>query len=256
LYRKFLLLPASLLLSACVAATPAPMPTLTPEPTSTLAPATVLPTVWFPPTATFTPFPTPERTPTEAIEIEYGPVLFQDDFSDPSQWESRISGEGKASLANNEMAIVITEPHGFYFSLRRAPDLGDFYLEITASPTLCMGEDEYGLMLRVASEGDYYRYSLSCDGQVRLDRIYKGGAGTLVDWKPGAGVPPGAPSSARLGVRMQGEEMRFFVDGLEQFSISDPLLPIGRVGLFGRSASENAVTVGFSDLVVYGLGSE
>jgi hypothetical protein len=207
--------------------------------------------VWFPPTATYTPFPTPGVTPTVEIALDVGPVILEDEFDDPSLWESPIRSEGSVSLAKNEMAIVITEPGGFQYSLRRQPDLADFYLEVTASPALCVGLDEYGVLLRAASEGDYYRYSLSCDGQVRLDRIYKGGAAALVPWEYGAGVPPGAPSSVRLGVWVQGEEMRFYVNDLPQFTVHDPLLPRGRIGLFARSANETAVTVGFSDLVVY-----
>jgi hypothetical protein len=241
-------------LAACTAATSElPNPTITAVPPSTLEPTPEATPVWFPPTPTHTPFPTTGVTPTAEINLDLGPELFRDNFDNSSAWEPQISPEGASSLANQELAIVVTEPQGFYFTVRRTPDLRDFYLEVTASPALCVGLDEYGIMLRFASEGDYYRYSFSCDGQVRLDRIYRSGAAALVDWVPGAGVPPGAPSSVRMGVWVRGDEMLLFADGLEQFTVSDPLIPEGRIGLFARSANETAVTIGFSDLVVYEL---
>jgi len=63
-------------------------------------------------------------------------------------------------------------------------------------------------------------------------------------------VPPGAPSSSRLGVWAEGKEMRFYINNEFQFSVSDPSLVSGTIGVFIRSAGENAVTVSFSDLVV------
>ena len=246
------LLSGALLLAACTPSTPEVTPTATmAAPSATPEPTQEATTVWFPPTATHTPFPTTGVTPTAEIILDIGEEILRDNFDNPAGWESQISPEGAASMANQELAIVVTEPGGFYFTVRRTPDLRDFYLEVTASPALCMGLDEYGVLLRLASEGDFYRYSFSCDGQVRLDRIFRGGAAALVDWLPGAGVPPGAPSSVRMGVWVRGEEMQFFADGLQQFSVRDPLLLEGRIGLFARSANENAVTIGFSDLVVY-----
>jgi hypothetical protein len=66
-------------------------------------------------------------------------------------------------------------------------------------------------------------------------------------------VPPGAPSSSRIGITAQGSEMDFFVNGQYQFSIHDPVLTSGGVGVFARSTNNMAVTVNFSDMIVYEL---
>jgi len=98
---------------------------------------------------------------------------------------------------------------------------------------------------------DYYRFSLSCDGQVRLDRIANGQASSPQPWQLSGEVPPGAPSSSRLGIAAVGSKMDFFVNGQYQFSIKDPLLDSGSVGVFARSVNKMAVTVNFSNMVVY-----
>jgi predicted membrane-bound spermidine synthase len=47
-----------------------------------------------------------------------------------------------------------------------------------------------------------------------------------------------------------GKEMRFYINGELQFSVKDPSLSAGSLGVFIRSAGDNAVTVSFADLVV------
>lgn len=224
-------------------------PTLTPTVTPTLT-ATI---VWFPPTSTPTPFPTRIVTPTEDFRTDLGEILLSDDFSSPDSWLLGKSTSSSAALGKNELTIAISEPGAYQYSVRQTPVLSDFYAEITASPTLCRGQDEYGLLIRMASSGDFYRFSLSCDGQVRMDRVVGGTASSPQPWTPSGSVPPGAPSSSRLAVWANGKEMRFFVNDEYQFTVSDPLLPAGNLGVFARSAGELDVTVSFTDLIVYDI---
>ena len=63
-------------------------------------------------------------------------------------------------------------------------------------------------------------------------------------------VPPGAPGEVRIGVWASDTEMRLFLNGRYQFSISDTNLPTGGLGVFVQSTGNTAVTVTFSDLVV------
>jgi hypothetical protein len=157
-------------------------------------------------------------------------------------------------LGQNELTIAIVEPGAYLFSTRSETTFGDFYAEITASPNLCAGLDEYGLLFRLSSIGSFYRYSLSCNGQVRLDRVVGGTAGSPQPWLVSASVPRGAPSSSRLGVWAVGRELRFFINDEFQFAVSDSYHTSGILGVFARSAGENAVTVSFSELRVYRVG--
>ncbi|MCK4724743.1 MAG: hypothetical protein KAT29_03030 [Anaerolineales bacterium] len=240
----------SLVLNACLPmGTPIPFPSETPVLTSTLTPTETI--VWFPATATPTPFSTPVVTATEILKPEIGEIIFSDDFSSADRWALGTSDAGGAALGRNELTIAISKPGTYIFTLRNEPILRDFYAEITASPTLCRALDEYGLLFRWGSMGDFYRYSLSCDGQVRLDRLTGGTAASPQPWMATGVVPPGAPKLTRLAVWVNGNEMMFFVDDNHQFTLSDPMLSSGLLGLFARSAGDNAVTVNFSDLVVH-----
>ncbi len=231
---------------APVASLPTPTPSETPVPTAS-------PTViWFPPTATHTPFPSPEVTPTQELRGGIGAVLFADQFDDPSAWDLAASLEGRATILGSALTLALTEPRGFGYSLRRGPVLTDFYIEIKVGTSLCQGVDEFGLMLRVTPELDYYRFSLSCDGQTRLDRVLARSAAALQPWIS-AMAPLGAPGSARLAALVQGDELRLFVNDQHQVTVRDPMIAAGTLGVFVRAAGDTAVTVSFTELVVHRL---
>lgn len=241
-----------LLLGSLVACLPEQTP-LPPIPTNTLQP-TETPTpsqVWFPPTATPTPFPTLVLTPTLDIRPQTGMLFIEDNFDDPTAWPLGQTASSSTALGNNKLSLVLNQPGGYLFTLRREPMLGDFYLELTTNTSLCRNSDEYGLLFRVSPAIDFYRYSLSCDGQVRLDKFFQGRASSPQPWMMSGEVPPGAPGSARLGVWANGEDMHFYINNHLQFSVRDPSLSSGSIGVFIRSAGDNTVSVGFSKLAIY-----
>lgn len=215
-----------------------------PSPTPTI--------VWFPPTDTPTPLPTQELLPTPDMRPDVGDIIFADDFSTADLWNLQTTQDGRVALSKNELTIAIapTETKDYFFSLRQEPELSDFYAEITASTSLCKGNDEYGLLIRAASRQDYYRLVLTCNGQSRLERIISNNTTAPQPWVLSGGIPPGAPGITRLGVWASGKEMRFFANDDHLFTISDPLLQSGLLGIYARSVGDNAVTVNFSNLVV------
>jgi hypothetical protein len=239
-------------LAACLPQSTLPAPTESPTlpaPTDTPTPTIV----WFPPTATFTPFPTPIITPTMDVSPLAGKLVFEENFTDPAQWILGQTASTSIALGVDELTLALDNPGAYLYTLRQGTDLADFYLEITASPSICRGPDEYGLLLRVSPAEEFYRFSLTCDGQLRLDKYYAGKASSPQPLMYSGAVPPGAPSSSRLGVWASGKELRFYVNDEYQFTVTDPSLRRGGLGLFIRSNGDNAVTISFSDLQVYDI---
>lgn len=240
----------SLLLSGCLpgASTRTPLPSDTPVPPTATSTPTI---VWFPPTRTPTPFPTPVITPTLEGSLLAGELLLRDDFSSGEAWPLGRTAGSSIALGVNELTLALSTPRGYLYALRKESLVADFYLEVTASPAICRGEDEYGLLLRVSPELEFYRFSLSCNGQVRLDKYFQGRASSPEPWMYSGQVPPGAPSQSRLAVAARGREMVFFINGEQQFTLSDPSLASGAFGFFIRAAGEEAMTISFSNLEIY-----
>jgi hypothetical protein len=241
-----------LVIAGCGMAPPTPLPTSTPTatpPSPTPSPSPV----WFPPTATPTPLPAPtlDMTPTVDLGPAHGAMLFEDQFTEAAAWSLGRTGSGSALLGVSELSIAVASPFGYVYSLRQGELLGDFYLEVSASVNICRGKDEYGLLLRASEDFDYYRFGLSCDGRARVDRIYQHQASSPQPPAAFAAIPAGAPSSTRLGVWANGKEMRFYANDVLLFAVRDTLLYRGRIGVFARAASEEAMSVNYRRLVVY-----
>jgi hypothetical protein len=240
------------LLSGCLPLA-APLP---PEPSNTPLPptATYTPTiVWFPPTATYTPLPTSTLsiTPTLDTRPGYGNLIYADDFHNAGRWTMGRTAAGSVALGKSELSLVVTQPRGYLYSIQQEAALGDFYLEITASPSICRGEDEYGLLVRMASQQDYYRFGANCRGEARVDRLIGAAASSPQPPAPNGAIPPGAPSETRLAVWALGKELRFYANGQYLFSVRDPVLLHGGLAVYTRAASQDSMTVNFSDLKVY-----
>lgn len=254
LYGSYFLL-TFVLLTACLSVTPVPLDTPEPTVTSTTAPSPTATIVWFPPTSTYTPRPTRSvSSPTPEPQAPHGDLILEDNFDSPESWHLSQTSSGKIAVGNNRINIAIDQPRLLLSSLRSAPIIGDFYLEIISQTNLCTDKDEYGVLIRAASQADFLRFSLSCDGQVRLDRITGGSASSPQPWELSGAVPPGAPAVSRIGVWAQGNELRFYVNDEYQFSINEPVLLSGQIGVFARSAGDSPVSVSFSSLKLFRPG--
>ncbi len=244
--RAIALLATTLLFTSCSAldsiyATPTPIPaTETPLPSPTIN--------WFPPTATPTLGVFATNPPTPEMRPGLSATLLTDDFSDPSIWDIAASDEASAAIEDNRLTLA-AQSGVYMLSFRHGAVLDDYYAEITAQTNLCRGNDDYGVLVR-ANGGAYYRFALSCNGTAHVDRMSNGVRLALQAPLPSGDVPPGAPGEVRIGIWAVGPQMRLFLNGRFQFTITEPSYPSGTIGVFVNSAGDTATVVSFSNLVV------
>ncbi len=134
--------------------------------------------------------------------------------------------------------------------MRREGTFGNFYAEITARPSLCRGEDNYGVIVRSVGSS-YYRLVLSCNAYVRAERVNGGIRLPLLEPIPSGDAPRGAPGEVRIGIWAVGSDIRLFLNDRYQFGIRDKSFPSGAIGVFVRSEGDAPMSVTFSDLKVY-----
>ena len=223
-------------------------------PTPSQLPPTETPTIqWFPATRTPTVFLAPTTTATLNPLPVLGELLFADDFSDPALWDVASSGKASAQVTEGALTLAVNEKRLTVTSLRSGPTLFDFYAEVLVSPVLCKGEDQYGAVFRAASAGNYYRFLLSCSGQVRLELGRGGSAEVLQGWAPSSDAPRGAPAEVKLGIWFSGTQMHLLLNDHAQFIIRDPVFSSGRLGFFATASGDTPVIVSFRDLQVYSV---
>ncbi|HEX9597616.1 MAG TPA: hypothetical protein VF982_12100 [Anaerolineales bacterium] len=250
--RNVLTFTSALLLLACsgcrvifAAAVPSETPTLAPSATPT--------TQWFPPTPTASPFPTANATPTPDQRPGIGELLLEDDFSEAEVWTTGRDDEGVVMVSGGTIYLGLNAGGSYLFSTRTSPVFRDFYVELTASPTLCRGEDEYGLLIR-GRDGDHYRFALSCDGRAKVDRYLGGSLSRQAGWVQNQSIPSVIPGNSRLGVWASGSQLHFFVNDLFLFSVNDTQLYLGTIGVYAHTSGAGDISVSFSDLQVWAVG--
>ncbi len=223
--------------------------------TATAAPE-ILPTetiVWFPPTATHTPFPTFQPSATPEPFPGLGNSLYTDDFSDPADWtnaRTESQGSNNVLVIGNRLTLSVNAAPVTLTSIRTGLVLTDFYAETNVNLNRCEGRDTYGLYFRAATEAYTYRFTLTCDGQMRVERVRGGETYPLSNWDTSGDLPRGAPGQVKLGVWAAGTEMRFFLNDRCQFTVIDQVFRSGSIGYFASVRSEVGLNVSFSDLRV------
>lgn len=243
------LLAFGLLLTGCIASPATFIPDTPVPPTTTITPTATI--VWFPPTSTPTVVPTLAITPTVDLKPIIGDLLFSDDFSVATNWMLAQSNISSVALGKNEITLAISQSKTYLYTLRKEPQLDNFYLEITASPNLCLGDDEYGILFRFTPNQEFYRLGLTCDGQIHLDRYMQNRAAMIYPKSYSGAVPPGAPSLSSIELWASKNQIIVFVNQQYQFTLNDSTIPSGSFGLFARTGTHDAMTVNFSDLKVY-----
>ena len=240
LFLGLLLLTSCLPLNSIPVTGPSPS-TETPLPTSTI--------IWFPASATPMLEVLPAYTATPEMNPGIGQSIIIDDFSDQSLWDTVISDQASATIKDKHLTLAV-EPGYSIASLRRDVTLRNFYAEITARIGLCRAEDNYGIIIRAAGNS-FYRFVLTCDRMIHVERVKSSTRLIIYNPVPSGDVPSGAPGEVRIGMWAVGSEMRLFVNGHYQFSITEKTFPSGAFGVFAQSKGDTPVTVTFSDLKVY-----
>jgi len=252
--RRCALLVLMVILLAACAPQAEPAPEITPTSTRTASPTAT--TDWFPATPTFTPAPTREASPTPNMRPGVEELLLDEDFASNEFWDVSRADSSSAVIDNGRLTLRTELTDGFVMSVRNEVNYRDFYAEITASPSLCEGEDEYGLIVRNNSSGDHYRFTLSCDGRAKVDRVLGGSLSAHELWVENLAIPAVSPSESHLAVWANSSQIRFFVNDALIFSTTDTTIFTGRIGVFIRQDNQGTLSVSFSDLKVWALDGE
>lgn len=239
---------ATLLLGGCAPAsgpTPAPSPPPSPQPTSPVLIPTVIPT----------PSVTPAATATSSADLRsgVGELVFDARFATGEGWIVGSDTGGGASLSNGSLVLAVSLPEASRFVLAPTPPQADFLVEAGLRASLCSAADEIGLLFRVNPRGDYYRFTLDCQGKVRVTRVVGTSAVLLAGPTDAPGAIPGSPAENRLAVLGRGDTFSLLVNDEPVLQVHDPLLTSGQFGFFVRSASQGQTTAALTTFRLWDL---
>jgi hypothetical protein len=223
-----------------------PTPSLTETPT----------VIWFPSTATPTFADVNTSTPNPAASPAFGTTLFSDTFETLGAWLNSQDANGNVIVKGGAITLAVKSSKGSLFSFRQDTDLSDFYLETTASVSLCKEDDQIGVLFREQGAQSYYRVVISCQGTIALQQVVGSTPTFLSNWSPSAEIQPGLWKPLKIGVWAYGKLMRIYVNDQLQAEVTRDTFKDGAIGFYARAAADTPLTVSFSQLTVYKVMNE
>jgi hypothetical protein len=182
-----------------------------------------------------------------------GELVFEARFAAGEGWVVGSDTGGGTSLSDGSLVLAVSQPNASRFVLAPAPPLGDFLVEADLHASLCSAADEIGILFRVSPEGNHYRFTLDCQGRVRVTRVVGRDAVLLAGPTDAPGAIPGSPAKNRLAILGRGDAFTLLVNDDPVGQVRDPLLLAGQFGFFVRSAGQGQTTAALTAFRLWAL---
>jgi hypothetical protein len=186
-------------------------------------------------TPDYTPTPTATFTPTPTMPFTEWPVAMSESFNvENANWPvGEINSEfvkGTVAVVGGKYYIKLTAKKPVYwYSFPEMENLLDVYATVKVDQIAGAKTAEYGLIVR-GSESAQYFFSVSAIQQGYEFIKFSGeGDSTLTLWTHSSRILIGEPN--RLGVKAQGSDFTFFINGAQVDDAFDAGNTPGQVGI-------------------------
>jgi hypothetical protein len=186
-------------------------------------------------------------TETEATNVEDGPVVLREDFSDVGSGWELVDGEAaRGAYADGEYAIDIRQL-GYYVTVDSDIEADHPVVSVEVRNPGRSPSAGFGILCRYQSEQDFVALAAGTDGTAAILRRRDGALSVISgggEWVASPNVPVNA-DSYRLRADCRGRHVELFVDGRSAVSARSTA-SAGTVGLFAAGRVE----IRFDDVTI------
>jgi hypothetical protein len=177
---------------------------------------------------------------------------WQDNFDDNKGWQLSADASATVSIYDGKLIIEVHEPGQVAWSAHESV-WDNFEMTVVTEQLAGPLDNEYGLLLRMDNDTDFYVFSVSGDGYTRA-ALFQDELWTVLgsDWTPNDNINQGL-SANTLSVTALDTTFTLSVNGAEVLKIDDETLSSGSIGLYAGAFGEGGVVVAFDDLNVTAL---
>ncbi len=178
---------------------------------------------------------------------DHGPWL--ESFDEPGDWKLSADAAASVSVADGALRVHVHEI-GQVAWAAAGRTYSDFRLTVEATQVSGPDDNEYGVLVRMAGDQQFYVFSISGDGYARIAR-YDKGAWTVLgsDWVESEAIHQGAATNV-LEVEARGPTFVFSVNGTQVLQAEDAQLTKGDIGLYAGAFNEADVVIDFDNLEI------
>jgi hypothetical protein len=181
-------------------------------------------------------------------------VLVADSFvaGQTGDWFLETDEFGSTTIADESLVIDIHEPDTIQFSTLRQERFEDFILEVDARQLAGSPENSLGVLFRMVSPEEFYRFEITSEGRYMIERRQASGEWTrfLSDWTPSEIINRELEGTNHIMVVANGSQMAFYVNGELLEELEDSAYPAGSIALDAGTFGEGRTTVAFDNLVI------
>lgn len=181
-------------------------------------------------------------------------ILFSDSFTDGSigPWLLESDEQGQTVIAGGRLVIALNALNLVQYTTLGDLNFSDFVLTLEVSQTAGNPNSSYGLLWRMNSPNQFYRFEINSAGLYLVER--RDGDGLIGElsagWQPTSALLTGLNVTNQLRLEAIGSQMKFYVNDQLIYEIADGTYPQGGFALDAGTFSEGGLQVTFDNLVI------
>ncbi len=186
--------------------------------------------------------------------VDDSDVLYKDSFAigETGPWQVEGDASGKTAVLDNQLIVQVDEPAMMQFATLPEPLFSDFLLQVDASIFAGNPQSSYGVLFRMQSATQFYRFEITGDGMYVVERRNADGTWTrfVPDWTDSPAINQGVGAVNQLRVEAVGDTMRFFVNDTLLQQVTDSQYAGGTIALDAGTFGHPGLQVAFDNLLV------
>ncbi len=192
--------------------------------------------------------------PTKAPPTQ-NPILFQDNFSDPtSGWDRVKSDSGSLTdYVDGHYRILVNEANSDVWANPGEEFSGPIVITVDAVKNGGPDDNDFGVLCRYKDENNYYFFVISSDGYAGIGRVVDGqqtiltGNGKMV---PSDKLPKDPGVTYHIKATCIDKDLTLYVNGKKIASTKDGTLTSGDIGLMAGTFDTPGTDILFDNVVV------
>lgn len=181
-------------------------------------------------------------------------ALFQESFflEETGRWLLEGDESGRATLVNEQLLIEVDAPQVIQYVTLSEPTFSDFTLEVDVTQLAGDPESSAGVMFRLQSPDEFYRFDITASGLYLAERRNADGSWTRLvpDWSESSAIKQGLLETNRLKVAATGPSISLYVNDELLLQVADDTYSSGNIALEAGTFGRAGLQVAFDNVVV------
>jgi hypothetical protein len=195
--------------------------------------------------------PPPTAVPLQAEDSR---VLLVEEFSvgNTSNWQTEADDLGMTAVLSERMLIEISAHNTIQYTTLEDQTFGNFVMEVEATQLAGSLESSFGVLFRMQSPDQFYRFDITGDGHYTVERRNADGTWTrfVEDWPLADSLKQGYNVTNLLRVLADGPTIAVYANGELLHQLSDTAYTEGGIALSGGTFGQAGLSVSFDNLVI------